>query len=180
MERGRHLWRSGRRGRCHGQLRAGEYGITAGAPRLLFWRAARDGPHRGRRIAGGRVGGGSCGQDAELAGGGPARDEALVVWTDPQGQSIYQWGSAPADAPAAARLPAPIPFAASTLSIHAPDVVAAGASAWRVQWWAGLGAAAVALGLLAVYLHRESTRDLRRPPGALRSSTRSRTNSKHP
>ena len=150
---------------------SGEGGATAtqgwrvwyhgGAPRLLFWRRLPTGHIVGVELPAAVLVAEVVAKMPNSPSGGSGKDEALVVWTDPQGQSIYQWGSAPADAPAAARLPAPIPFAASTLAIHAPDVVAAGASAWRLQWWAGLGAAAVALGLLAVYLHRESTRDLR-------------------
>jgi signal transduction histidine kinase len=133
-----------------------------GGPRLLFWRRQESGSVIGVEIPGSVM---AADLIAKLpaSGGGGTGDAGgtQVVWADAQGRPVYQWGEGSPDAPVAVRQPAPPPFSGWTLAVHAADVVGAGAGAWRLQWWAGLGAAALALGLLGVYLYRESSRDLR-------------------
>lgn len=89
-----------------------------------------------------------------------------IVWRDAGERLIAQWGrwggeELPSDAhPVATVAPAP-PFAGWPLAVHGDDVTAAGTAAWRRQLFTALGLVAALLAALAVWLYRESTRDLR-------------------
>ncbi len=134
-------------------------------PRFIFWMRLPGGEVVGAEIPTAVLTADIIGKlpmtaTATTAAGHPGAGGGRVLWSDPQGRTVYAWGTAPDRDQLSARLAAPAPFAAWSLDLQAPDVTAAGGGG-RWPWWTGLAAAAAALGLLAVYLYRESTRELR-------------------
>ncbi|MFN0126063.1 MAG: sensor histidine kinase [Verrucomicrobiales bacterium] len=130
-------------------------------PRLLFW----------KRLAGGEVVGAEVPTSiliADLIGKLPAGFEGddrardgRVQWLDPQGRSVYSWGTEPTESSLLARIPAPHPFGAWSLELRAPDVVQSAGVAGRWAWWTGLFAVGGVLTWLATSLYREGTREMR-------------------
>ena len=79
---------------------------------------------------------------------------------DAQGQEIYSWGT-PSEHPVKVTRPAPHPFSTWQVTCAMPDVVQEGSLTWKYQLLIGLACASLLLGLVAYYLYRESSREIR-------------------
>jgi signal transduction histidine kinase len=128
---------------------------------LIFWRRDAAGHLIGVELNRSRL-------LAELIGVLPDqaqdRDGAAgrISLVDGQGRVLYQWGDLEPEpgSPAAARRALPPPLAAWSLGYHgAPAATGGGVSLFPVL--SGLGAVGLVLLGLAVYVYRESSRDLR-------------------
>jgi len=94
----------------------------------------------------------------------PYVDEGRIVLSSADGDIIYQWGSFDSDPPQPPRvsIPASPPLESWRLAWHgAPATGWGGVDSAGLGLAAGIASFAVALGLLAFYFYRESTRELR-------------------
>lgn len=132
-----------------------------GGPRLLFWKRLASGEVVGAEVPTSILIADLIGKLPAGSGGRGGAGEGRVEWLDPQGRSVYSWGTAPTEPPLVARVPAPPPFGAWSLELRVPDVVKSAGGAGRRAWWTGLVAVGGVLTWLATYLYREGTREMR-------------------
>ncbi len=95
----------------------------------------------------------------------PSNLEGRVILRNGRGDAVAQWGTFEplTDAVAAARVPLAPPWDGWRLEYHPSPAGKAGFLAGSVRWTLGLGLGALTIGLLgiAVYLYRESDREMR-------------------